>query len=51
MILFIILTNVFTGCYVIYQIKIATPVKYEMDMSYVDGLIEKALRETENDIK
>lgn len=50
MILFIIFINGFTIGYVLYQNKIAKPVKYEMDMSYVDGLIDKALQNTETEL-
>jgi len=51
MILFIIFINGFTWAYVLYDYKVKRPVKKEMDIDYVNGLIEKALREPENDIK
>jgi len=51
MILFLIIINTITWAYVWYDYKVKKPVKIEMNETYINGLIEKALRETENDIK
>jgi hypothetical protein len=47
MIYFIIFINGFTWGYILYQNKVIKPVKHEMDIDYVNGLIDKALLETE----
>jgi hypothetical protein len=47
MILFFVILNFGTAIYILYEIKISKPVKKEIDLDYVNGLIDKALRETE----